>query len=120
MAKKLELITSASAPDIASMPPGLGPDGKSLWDRIMGDYDITDVGGREMLSQACFAADMVVRCRDNVDKHGILIKTKMGMRENPALRQELAFRAFIVRTLQKLGLDVEPIRSTLGRPTGYA
>jgi P27 family predicted phage terminase small subunit len=120
MAKKLELITATSEPDANAMPSGLGDYGQSLWNRVMNDYDVADVGGREMLAQACFATDIIARCRDDVDKHGVLIKTKTGMRENPAAKLELAYRAFVVRTLQKLGLDVEPIRSTPGRPIGYA
>jgi hypothetical protein len=37
---------------------------------------------------------------------------------HPALRDELALRAFITRTLQRLGLDVEPVRAGVGRPGG--
>jgi tetratricopeptide (TPR) repeat protein len=35
----------------------LGNHGRSLWDRVMIDYEINDVGGNEMLLQACQALD---------------------------------------------------------------
>jgi hypothetical protein len=38
------------------------------------------------------------------------------MKEHPALRGELASRAFVAKMLLRLGLDVEPMRPTAGRP----
>jgi hypothetical protein len=38
------------------------------------------------------------------------------VREHPALKHELSNRAFVVRTLSRLGLDVEPLRPSVGRP----
>lgn len=40
------------------------------------------------------------------------------MKAHPAIREELACRGFVVRTLQKLGLNCEPVRSGPGRPPG--
>jgi hypothetical protein len=37
------------------------------------------------------------------------------MREHPAMKHELANRAFVVRTLARLGLDVEAVKP-IGRP----
>jgi hypothetical protein len=37
------------------------------------------------------------------------------MKEHPLLKHELAARAFVCRTLQRLGLDVEAIKPP-GRP----
>ena len=36
----------------------------------------------------------------------------------PLLKHELAARAFVVRTLARLGLDLEPVRAGPGRPPG--
>jgi hypothetical protein len=44
-----------------------------------------------------------------------LILTKSGAREHPLLKAELSNRAFVSRTLARLGLDVEAVR-TVGRP----
>jgi hypothetical protein len=54
--------------------------------------------------------------RDAIDRDGEIIRTKAGPREHPGLKHELAARAFVVRTLHKLGLDVEAIKP-IGRPT---
>ena len=117
MVKKFELITGSSGPDAGAMPTGLERHGKVLWAQVMDQYDFQDVGGREMLGQICHAADMAARCRAHIDKEGELIRTKTGLRENPMLRHELAYRSFVCRALHRLGLDVEPLRVP-GRPPG--
>ena len=53
-----------------------------------------------------------------MNRDGEVITTRQGVRDHPGLRHELASRAFVVRTLQKLGLDVEPLRPAPGRPPG--
>jgi hypothetical protein len=97
-------------------PRDLGNHGRSLWDRITSDYEIEDSGGLEMLGQACAALDRAEECREAVDHSGLLLKCKGGViRENPAAKIELANRAFVVRTLARLGLDVEAVKP-VGRP----
>jgi hypothetical protein len=56
-------------------------------------------------------------CRDAIDRDGELIRGKAGAKEHPLLKHELAARAFVCRTLQRLGLDVEAIKPQ-GRPPG--
>ena len=38
-------------------PRKLGPAGENLWFRVQNDYRIEDVGGVELLMQACLAQD---------------------------------------------------------------
>jgi hypothetical protein len=114
MAKKLHLVSET--PSIEDPPPNLEEAGKNLWNRITGAYDISDEGGRELLRQCCYAADRAESLRRQIDEAGELLITRSGLREHPGLRHELAARAFICRTLSRLGLDVEPLRSTAGRP----
>ena len=116
----MKLISSSSKPDPAAMPDGLGQNGKALWRKITTEYDISDAGGVEMLGQICHAKDMAIRLRAHIDRHGEIVATKMGPREHPLLKQELAYRSFVVRGLQRLGLNFEPLRSTPGRPPGFA
>jgi hypothetical protein len=47
---------------------------------------------------------------------GPVVRSRGGPRAHPALKELLATRSFVVRTLARLGLDVEPVRSTPGRP----
>ena len=46
---------------------------------------------------------------------GLLVKTKHGPKEHPLVKHELAARSFVVRTLARLGLDVDHAKP-VGRP----
>ena len=81
----------------------------------MSEYQIIDSGGLEMLTAACQQLDRAKSLREQIDRDGEIIRTKAGLREHPGLKHELAARAFVVRTLARLGLDVEAIKS-VGRP----
>jgi hypothetical protein len=96
----------------------LGPIGKSLWSDIVAAYEFSDRASYETLFQACSAADRAEKCRVQIDGDGELIKTKTGFREHPLLKHEIAARSFVVRTLARLGLDLEPVRFGPGRPPG--
>jgi hypothetical protein len=65
---------------------------------------------------AAEALDRAEACRERIDRDGEMISTKGGMRKNPLLKSELASRAFVVRTLARLGLNFEPVRPSVGRP----
>ena len=94
----------------------LGNHGRSLWDRVMTEYDIQDSGGLEMLLQACGALDRAESLRVEIDRDGEVIRTRGSVKDHPALKHELANRAFVVRTLSRLGLNFEAVRP-VGRPT---
>ena len=121
MAKKsgnppLTLIDSG-ADHRASPPRKLGKHGRSLWDAVMAEYRIDDRGGMELLVQACAAADRVEALAERINSDGEVIHTRTGPKAHPALRDELAGRAFIVRTLERLGLNLETVKP-VGRPAG--
>jgi hypothetical protein len=94
----------------------LGKHGANLWRSIRDEFEINDAGGLEMLSLACQQLDRAERCRETIDRDGEMIRGKNGPREHPLLRHELAARAFVTRTLQRLGLNIEAIKP-VGRPT---
>ena len=103
----------------ASQPPrNLGDPGLSLWNRIMSEYRIEDCGGLEMLAQACQALDRAETLRSEIERDGEVLRLQGTVRDHPALKHELANRAFVVRTLVRLGLNFEPVRLSAGRP-GY-
>jgi hypothetical protein len=90
-----------------------------LWDRVLSEYDIADVAGKELLVLACQSLDRAEALREAIDRDGELLATRTGgLREHPGIKPELANRAFVAKTLIKLGLDVEPLRPGPGRPTG--
>jgi hypothetical protein len=101
-----------------SPPRKLGVLGSSLWQSIQSEYRIDDAAGRELLAQACEAADRVARLAERIDADGEVIESKNGPKVHPGLKEELANRQFICRTLQALGLNLEAVRP-VGRPTAW-
>ena len=99
-----------------SPPRKLGQHGLSLWNSVQTAYRIDDVGGIELLAQACAASDRVEALAERITTDGEVVQTRAGPKAHPALRDELAGRAFIVRTLERLGLNVEAIKP-IGRPS---
>jgi hypothetical protein len=84
-----------------------------------GAYHIEDVGGIELLAQACAAADRAEALATIIAEDGETIKGKNGLRAHPCLKDELAARSFVVRTLARLGITTEAIKP-MGRPaSGY-
>jgi Phage terminase, small subunit len=114
MATKLRVVTD----DQSGAKPArkLGQYGTKLWRTIMSEYQIADAGGLEMLACACQQLDRAERCRETIDRDGEIIRSKAGMRDHPLLKHELQARSFVVRTLQRLGLNVEVIKP-VGRPS---
>ena len=98
-------LVAGSAPTLADPPPTLREAGATLWRSIMAEYAIADSGARAILEQACASADRAA-----------VISTKHGLKDHPLLRHETAARGLVGRLLTRLGLDVEPLRPTAGRP----
>jgi hypothetical protein len=108
-------------PPTGTAPPAnLGEAGTRFWEGIAAEYDISDAGGRALLEQAAFAYDRAERLRALIDRDGEVIPTRNSAREHPCLKGELAARALVCRTLQKLGINLEPTRLISGRPSGHA
>jgi len=98
------------------MPPRkLGAPGMALWNRVQAEYSIADIGGIEVLCQICQALDDVEALTAAVERDGRTIQTPTGVKAHPALRDILQGRAFIVRSLAKLGVTLEPVKP-MGRP----
>jgi len=69
-----------------------------------------------ILEQVCGATDRIAEYRALIDLQGPVIITKAGMREHPLVKAEIATRALIGRLITRLGLDIEALRPTPGRP----
>jgi P27 family predicted phage terminase small subunit len=120
MARKLQLTvvgSSATSSDPCDKAPkGLGKAGVELWRNITGEYDFSDGAGRVILAQICRAADRAHEAATIIARDGPLVRGRDGVwKEHPLLRVEASARSFIVRSLHRLGLDVEPIKP-VGRP----
>lgn len=112
---KLSVVQSPG--NLPKPPRPLGKHGQALWASVNGEYNISDAGGIELLAQACAALDMAEDLRTQIAKDGPIIRTKGGLKDHPALKHELANRAFVTRCIARLGLDVEAV-GRIGRPSG--
>jgi hypothetical protein len=112
---RLALVDQSDVTSL-SPPATLGATGGNLWRTVIGEYDIRDSGGREMLRQTCEAADRIDEFATIIKRDGPVVSTKHGPKDHPLIKHELAARSFVVRSLHRLGLDVEPI-GRIGRPT---
>jgi hypothetical protein len=64
-------LTVVAPASIGGSPPRkLGRHGLALWTAIIGDYDITDRGGIELLTQACGALDRVEALAERINADG--------------------------------------------------
>jgi hypothetical protein len=106
--------------DVLAKPPGkLGRTGAKLWRDIVSVYEFDSAASYQTLYEACAAADRAQQLRERIDRDGVVLTTATGvLKDHPALRHELASRAFVVRSLARLGLDLEPVRPQPGRPAG--
>jgi hypothetical protein len=113
-ATKLNLIH-----DRQSGPPKpLAAAGTALWIRVTNAYAINDEGGRELLWQACSAEDRRAELADAISADGVTIRSRNGTREHPAIKLELASRAFIAKSIERLGLNLEAVRPPGNPGTG--
>jgi hypothetical protein len=113
--EKPRLSLVGSTVNVGRPPATLCKAGAILWRSIMSEYEISDCGGLSMLEQACAAQDRIAECGVIIARKGQVVRTKSGPKEHPLLKIELQSRSFLVRTLIRLGLDVEPAKP-VGRP----
>jgi hypothetical protein len=110
-------VVRFTKPQLLKPSRSLGKHGKALWDSVTAEYGIEDSGGIEMLTQACQSLDRAEELAAAIKRDGPIIRHKGLIKDHPAIKHELAARSFVVRTLQRLGLDVEAVRG-VGRPGG--
>ena len=109
----------SSTPTSSPPPRKLGPAGLTLWQAVMSEYQIDDIGGTAILLQICLTQDRVEQLAAQIAIDGCVVYTKSGPKAHPALRDELQGRAFICRNLQRLGLNIETVKP-IGRPSGWS
>src|SRR5262249_27643501 len=98
MAPKLRVIeATAEGP-----PRPRGRHGMALLRSIMDEYQISDSGGIELLTLACQALDRAEQLGDLIDHAGVGSISESGLaRSNPMVKDQLACRAFVVKTLER-------------------
>ena len=113
----ITLVKPAAASG-APPPRPLGAHGTDLWTRVTAQYVISDAGGIELLAQACAAIDRIEELDKCIAIDGPIIYCKGVPGAHPAIKEQLALRAFVCRTLQRLGLNLETVKPP-GRPGGW-
>jgi hypothetical protein len=109
-------VVEPGLPPVAKPPRKLGKHGLAAWNRVQSEYAITDSGGIELLAQACAAVDRAEALAEQIAADGEIVHTRAGLpKAHPALKDELAARAFVVRTLERLGVTRENVK-VIGRP----
>ena len=99
-----------------SPPRPLSHEGKALWDRVQHEYMVQDTGGCELLCLAGEALDRAQSLGAAIEKDGPVVYTRTGVpKTHPAVKEELACRAFVAKTLERLGVTTETVKSP-GRP----
>jgi phage terminase small subunit len=111
-------VISGPLAAIIEPPATLGPTGAELWRAVLTQYDIIDAGGLAILEDACRERQNATDMAAVIAAEGFMVKTKSGRKEHPLIKHELAARALTARLLQRLGLDLEPVRPSTGRPGG--
>jgi hypothetical protein len=122
MSKKPPFSLVTNETTVIQPPRQLGQHGMALWHRVQSEFEIRDCGGIEILAQACAALDRAEALAEAIARDGAVIHTRSGIpRAHPGLREELAARAFVCRTLERLGINVEAIKpqGRPGRPQGW-
>jgi hypothetical protein len=89
----------------------------AFWGRVQGEYAIRDCGGLETLQQIASAVDAIEELTALVKAEGWMVTTKSTRKVHPAVREITGLRAFVVRSLVTLGINVEPTKPAAGRPT---
>jgi hypothetical protein len=117
MAKRSNVLTIVAERSATyhAPPSSLGETGRTLWNRVLTDYEIADIAGLVTLEQACAAADRAEMLRRQIERDGQMIQTAQGPREHPCLKHEIAARGLLLRALGRLGLNFEPLKP-VGRP----
>jgi hypothetical protein len=119
----LSIVTDAIS---STSPPGhLDAPGRRLWDAIQREYEIRDAAGLQLLFEACAEIDNIAALSEAVRRDGRTVYTRTGMpKDHPSLKSQLAARAFVVRTLERLGVTTEAVqppglRRDAGRGSGW-
>lgn len=90
-------------------PRGLSKQAVSYWSMVVNEYALED-SALMMLESALRSLDRAEECARQIMRDGLTPLDRFGMpREHPLLQCERACRGAYVQTLNKLGLDFEPI-----------
>lgn len=87
---------------------------KSLWRRLVNDYEIEDEGGLVLVGIACQAHARAHEARLQIERDGITLEDRFGQaKAHPAFSVERDSLSLMVRTIRALALEPDDEPSTL-------
>ena len=90
---------------------------KKLKKSILGEFEILDRGGFEILDRAIESYRRMREAEEIIDRDGLTVLNRFGeKKEHPALNTERKARAQFLLCLKQLNLDVLPPNHRIGRP----
>ena len=97
-----------NVPDATPRPPaGLSAGSRSLWLRLVREYEIRDAASVLLLTQLCEAHDGLHAVRAQIKRDGLMVKGSKGqMRPHPLIASETQYRAALLACMRALRLDV--------------
>src|ERR1019366_2189247 len=100
-------------------PKGLSREASSIWRRIVDDYEL-DSAGLLILRNAMESLDPLRQAEAAVAAEGLTVKDRFGQsKQNPNLLTLRDAKASLLSHLKQLGLDLEPLHTGPGRPSGH-
>ena len=100
-------------------PATLSAAGRKWWQRIQQEYQITSSGGLLVLTAASEAFDRMKEAQAVISKEGLTVTDRHGqIKVHPCTQIERDSRSQLLAALRALSLDLEPLQSRPGRPSG--
>jgi len=100
--------------ELPTPPRPLQEHGLAFWNRIIGEFEITNPGDLEQILLASETVDTLTSIAVRLAEDGLTLDNGKG---NPLLRDQLGGRAFVARVVQRIQANSKPKRR-VGRPGG--
>ena len=89
---------------LPATPRSLRTKGKALWKSVTAQFELEGYQ-LESLRLACEALDRIEDARLAIQKHGLVIEGRLGVKANPACDVEKNNKTIFARLLREIGLD---------------
>jgi len=100
-------------------PADLSIESKKFWRKMTLEYGIDDSGGMKILQTVCHAMTVERKAMDIIEAEGMTVLDRFDQtKSHPMLTVARDARSQIIQGLKALNLDIEPLKSIVGRPAG--
>ncbi len=104
---------------LQKVPKHLSKEAKSVWEKLMKEYDIADEAGLLILQTGLEAFGRMRDAQAVIDKEGLVVRDRWQQpKAHPLTTVERDSRAAMLAALKALNLDLEVLNEKPGRPAG--